>query len=179
MERETKDAIAELAVEADVFTLATELNEISETVQNNLSEKFLSYGLALKDFFVQSISVLSDDPSFEQIKNAIAESAAIRMKAKAVEQSESGYRTERSLDVLEKLAGNEGGAASAFAGAGLGLGAGLNIGNQFTEMSKPAASNSSPTTRVERLKALKDLLDAGAITQEDYDQKKESILNEL
>ena len=179
VERETKDAIAELAVEADVFTLATELNEISETVQNNLSEKFLSYGLSLKDFFVQSISVLSDDPSFEQIKNAIAESAAIRMKASAVEQSESGYRTERSLDVLEKLAGNEGGAASAFAGAGLGLGAGLNIGNQFTEMSKPSASNNSPSTLVERLKALKDLLDAGAITQEDYDQKKESILNEL
>ena len=179
VERETKDAIAELAVEADVFTLATELNEISETVQNNLSEKFLSYGLALKDFFVQSISVLSDDPSFEQIKNAIAESAAIRMKASAVEQSESGYRTERSLDVLEKLAGNEGGAASAFAGAGLGLGAGLNIGNQFTEMSKPAAANSSPSTLVERLKALKDLLDAGAITQADYDQKKESILSEL
>ena len=46
-------------------------------------------------------------------------------------------------------------------------------------MSKPAASSNSPATLVERLKALKDLLDAGAITQEDYDQKKESILNEL
>ena len=66
------------------------------------------------------------------------------MKASAVEQSESGYRRNDLLDVLEKLAGNEGGAASAFAGAGLGLGAGLNIGNQFTEMSKPSASNNSP-----------------------------------
>ncbi len=27
----------------------------------------------------------------------------------AVEQSEAGYKTERTLDVLEKLAGNEGG----------------------------------------------------------------------
>ena len=179
VERETKDAIAELAVEADVFTLATELNEISETVQNNLSEKFLSYGLALKDFFVQSISVLSNDPSFEQIKNAIAESAAIRMKARAVEQSEAGYRTERSLDVLEKLAGNEGGSAAAFAGAGLGLGAGLNIGNQFTEMSKPSPNNNSTASLVDRLKALKDLLDVGAIMQEDYDQKKQSILQDL
>ena len=50
---------------------------------------------------------------------------------------------------------------------------------RFTEMTKPSPSNNSPASLVDRLKALKDLLDIGAITQEDYDQKKQSILQDL
>ena len=182
IERETKDAIAEEASTSDVFNISTQLNEISEKIKNNLSNKFKTYGIDLKDFFAQSISILSNDPSFEKLKEAIAESTMIRMKGKAIEQSEVGYRTERSLDVLEKLAGNEGGAASAFAGAGLGLGAGLNIGNKFMEMSEssiPKSSTQNNKTPAERLKQLKDLLDLDAITQEEYDIKKKSILEQL
>ncbi len=179
VERETKDAIAEEASSKDVFNISTELNEISEKIKTNLKEKFNSYGLNLRDFYVQSVSILSTDKSFEKLKEAIAESASIRMKAKAVEASEAGYKTERTLDVLEKLAGNEGGAASAFAGAGLGLGAGLNVGNKFMEMSDSSAKKENTKSAVDRLKDLKELLDLGAISQEEYDSKKKSILDEL
>ena len=179
VERETKDAIAEEASSKDVFNISTELNEISEKIKTNLKEKFNNYGLNLRDFYVQSISILSTDKSFEKLKEAIAESASIRMKAKAVEASEAGYKTERTLDVLEKLAGNEGGAASAFAGAGLGLGAGLNVGNKFMEMSDSSAKKENTKSAVDRLKDLKELLDLGAISQEEYDSKKKSILDEL
>ena len=179
VERETKDAIAEEASSRDVFNISTELNEISHKIRSNLKDKFKSYGLNLRDFYVQSINILSNDPSFEKLKEAIAESTKIKLKAKAVEASESGYKTERTLDVLEKLATNEGGAASAFAGAGLGLGAGLNVGNKFMEMSGQSPSVENKKSAVERLKDLKDLLDLGAISQEDYDSKKKSILEEL
>ena len=179
IERESKDAIAELAVAGDVFTLATELNELSEIIRNNLLEKLSSYGIYLTDFYVQNISILSSDPSFEQIKKALAESAAIKTKAKAIEESESGYKTERTLDVLEKLAQNESGAASAFAGAGLGLGAGLNLGNQFANMTQSTNQKSINQPPLERLKALKELLDADAISKDEYEDKKKSILEEL
>jgi len=182
VERETKDAIALEASRLDVFNISTQLNQISEKIKNNLFSKFNSYGIELNDFYAQSISILSDDPSFEKLKNALAESASIQMKAKAIEQSESGYRTERSLDILEKLASNEGGAASAFAGAGLGLGAGLNIGNKFIEMSSTSNSdlkNQNIKSPSDRLKELKELLDLGAITQEEFNSKKTSIINEL
>ena len=179
VERETKDAIAEEASSKDVFNISTELNEISEKIKNNLKDKFNSYGINLRDFYVQSINILSTDPSFAKLKEAIAESASIRMKAKAVEASESGYKTERTLDVLEKLAGNEGGAASAFAGAGLGLGAGLNVGNKFMEMSDQSPQKETKKSAVDRLKDLKELLDIGAISQEDFNSKKNSILEEL
>ena len=182
VEREAKDAIAEEASTSDVFNISTQLNEISKKIKNNLSDKFKTYGIDLKDFYAQSISIISDDPSFKKLKDSISEVATIRMKAKAIEQSEAGYRTERSLDVLEKLAANEGGAASAFAGAGLGLGAGLNIGNKFMEMSEPTnpqETSQSKKSPAERLKQLKDLLEVDAITQEEYDSKKKSILDEL
>ena len=179
VERETKDAIAEEASSKDVFNISTELNEISDKIKTNLKEKFNSYGLNLRDFYVQSVSILSTDKSFEKLKDAIAESASIRMKAKAVESSEAGYKTERTLDVLEKLAGNEGGAASAFAGAGLGLGAGLNVGNKFMEMSDSNPKKENTKSAVDRLKDLKELLDLGAISQEEYNSKKTSILDEL
>ena len=179
VERETKDAIALEASSKDVFNISTQLNEISEKIQINLKIKFNSYGLNLRDFYVQNISILSTDPSFKKLKDAIAESASIRMKAEAVEASESGYKTERTLDVLEKLAGNEGGAASAFAGAGLGLGAGLNVGNKFMEMSDSSTKKENSKSAVDRLKDLKELLDLGAISQEEYNSKKTSILDEL
>ena len=67
------------------------------------------------------------------------------------------------MDVLEKLAQNESGAASAFAGAGLGLGAGLNLGNQFANMTQGSSSGKRDDNPVDRLKFLKELLEANAI----------------
>ena len=70
VERETKDAIAEEASSRDVFNISTELNEISQKIRTNLKDKFKSYGLNLRDFYVQSINILSNDPSFEKLKEA-------------------------------------------------------------------------------------------------------------
>ena len=50
------------------------------------------------------------------------------------------------------------------------------------EMSEPGNSDSSSQNKrspAERLKQLKDLLDVDAITQEEYDTKKKSILDQL
>ena len=47
------------------------------------------------------------------------------------------------------------------------------------EMSEQSSSMENKKSAVERLKDLKDLLDFGAISQEDYDSKKKSILEEL
>ena len=181
VERETKDCIAEFCISNDIFFISTQLNEISETIKKNLIDKFSSYGITLKDFFAQSLSVNSNDPSFLKIKDAIAESASIKLKAQAIKSSESGYQTERSLDVLEKLAENDAGAASAFAGAGLGIGAGLNLGNQLTNMTTNSSNNNKDIENdvVSRLKQLKELLDMKIITTEEYDLKKSEILKDL
>ena len=62
------------------------------------------------------------------------------------------------------------------------MGAGLNIGNKFAEMTDPKISqnnSSNDKSPASRLKQLKELLDLGAITQEEFEKKKNSILEEL
>lgn len=182
VERETKDCIAEFGINNDLFIISTQLNEISLLIKNNLKEKFNSFGIFLSDFFIQNININSDDKSFIKIKDAIAESASIKLKASAIESSEAGYKTERSLDVLEKLAENENGAASAFAGAGLGLGAGMNFGsqiNQLTNKSSQEIIGKKDNSVVYRLKQLKELLEMEIIDKNEYDSKKEQILKDL
>ena len=182
IEREAKDAIAEEALNSDVFNISTKLNFLSENIKINLKEKFKKYGILINDFYIQSISILSDDPSFEKIKKAMAEAASIKLKAKAVESSKAGYTTERSLDVLQDLAANEGGSASAFASAGLGLGSGFNFGEASSIISKNISPQNKETNyklNIEKLKDLKELLDIGAINAQEYENKKKEILKDL
>ena len=47
------------------------------------------------------------------------------------------------------------------------------------EMSDSSAKKEDAKSPVDRLKDLKELLDLGAISQEEYNSKKISILNEL
>ena len=47
------------------------------------------------------------------------------------------------------------------------------------EMSDSSAKKENTKSAVDRLKDLKELLDLGAISQEEYNSKKISILNEL
>ena len=47
------------------------------------------------------------------------------------------------------------------------------------EMSEPSAKKENTKSAVDRLKDLKELLDLGAISQEEYNSKKTSILDEL
>ena len=182
VERETKDCIAEFGVANDIFIISTQLNEISTLLLGKLKEKFNSFGILLNDFFVQNLNINSDDPSFIKVKEAIAESASIKIKSKAIESSELGYKTERSLDVLEKLAENDSGAASAFAGAGLGLGAGINIGNQISELTNNSSQKNvdqMDNSIVSRLKQLKTLLDMQIIDKQEFEIKKAEIMKDL
>ena len=197
IEREAKDAIASEASKSDIFNISEHLNKLSLQIKTNIKEKFRSYGIDLRDFYAQSISIVSNDPSFEKLKQAISDAASINLKGKAVESTQAGYSTEKSLEVLKELASNKGGTASEFTGAGLGLGAGLGFGNKFLDMANksnspplenitsekkinknnPVKSNSK--IAVKRLKSLKELLDMEAITKEEFEIKKKEILDDL
>ena len=56
------------------------------------------------------------------------------------------------------------------------------MGNKFMEMSEKNTSQGQVPNKksaAERLKELKELLDLGAITKEEFSEKKTSILDEL
>tara|TARA_B100000212_G_C27302037_1_gene501918 strand:- start:46 stop:1053 length:1008 start_codon:yes stop_codon:yes gene_type:complete len=185
VERDTKSEIAQaVAKQGKVFGLVAEAKNISEKIKINLNETFKSYGLILGDFYIQDISPLEDE-QLKMYKNAIAEGAKIRVTGKAIEDTESGYRAERTYNTLDKLAANEGGSSSAFTGAGIGLGAGLGLGNKFMDMTNKNMNTTNPEkksinkTPAERIIALNELLQNNLISQEEFDSKKKKIIDEL
>ena len=112
----TKDNIS-------VLNINSHLLDISEFCKDRISETFLRYGLVAQEFDVISISVKEDDPSFQKLKEAKDLAARVKIAGRDI------YQMERSFNVLDNAAANEG-AAGAVMGAGLGLGMGMNVGSQ-------------------------------------------------
>lgn len=116
----TKDNIS-------VLNINSHLLEMSEYVESQLSPQFLKYGLGLENFHIMSINVPEDDPSFKKLKEAKELAAQVKIAGRDL------YQMERTFNVMDKAAANEG-AAGGMMGAGMGLGAGMGIGNQMGMM---------------------------------------------
>ena len=94
------------------------------------------------------------------------------------------YTTMRTLDILEKAAENEGGNMGQLLGAGLGVGAGLGagttigqqIGNTMNVQNEKASDEEDVVIKLQKLK---QMLNAGLITKEDYDEKKKHLLDSM
>jgi len=97
------------------------LNRISSAIMQELAVEFENYGIKLVNFFVNAIVIKENDPSYIRLRNALSKKAEMGVLG-------FNYQQERTFDVLEKAAQNEG-AGAGIIGAGLGLGMGVNIGN--------------------------------------------------
>ena len=111
----TKDNIS-------ILNINSHLEEISEYCKEKLSENFHKYGISLDEFDVISINPKEDDPSFLKLKEAKDLAARVKIAGRDV------YQMERSFDVLETAAGNEGGSMGGLMNAGMGLGVGVGAG---------------------------------------------------
>lgn len=103
-----------------VLEITTELDALSGMLRESLAADFSEYGVTLTQFNLMSVNVPEDDPAVVALKTALA---------KKTEMSLLGftYQQERSFDVLEAAASNEG-TAGGVMGAGLGMGMGVGIG---------------------------------------------------
>jgi membrane protease subunit (stomatin/prohibitin family) len=104
------------------------------------------------------------------------------------------YQQERSLDVLETAAGNEGSSGSLM-GAGMGLGMGVGIGQPMGNMMSQMMGQMSPTgsgqsvnqpaskaaismdEKIEQIKKLAQLRDMQILSEEEFQEQKIKILN--
>ncbi len=96
---------------------------LSEYCEREVNKEFIKYGIEIVNFFFVSINIPDTDPSFIKLKEAKEFAMRINVIGKDM------YQMDRTFDVLEITAGNEG--AGSFTSAGLGLGAGLGMGNVF------------------------------------------------
>ncbi len=174
------DALARYFVEEgiSVFQAAARLNQLSQFVAADITPEFTRFGIEVVNFNVQRVSI----PEEEQAR--FQEILGKRMEIDQISQARLGqaYTAMRSFDTLEKAAGNEGGGAdqllSAGLGLGLGLGAGVPLGQQIGGVMnvQPLPQTNEPMAR---LQTLKQMLDAGLVTQQEFDQKKKAILEAM
>lgn len=111
-----------------VLTINSHLTEMSGYIQSEVDKEFKKYGLTLEAFNVMSVNVPEDDPSFIKLKEAKDLAARLKITGKDV------YQMERSFDVMDKAAANEGGAAGSMMNMGVGLATGIGVGNQMGAM---------------------------------------------
>lgn len=118
-----KDTISSYLIHKQISILEINayLEELSAYLKESLAPVVKDYGIALKSFYVNDISVPEEDPAVKQLKSALAKRAEMDIIG-------YDYRQERSFNTLEGAAKNSGGTAAPLMGAGLGLGMGVGMG---------------------------------------------------
>ena len=155
--------------------------EIAQGLGARLKIDFGALGFDIIDFRIEGTAF--DKETNDRI-NRIADLTA---EAQAAAAAGVNFAQLKQLEALKDAANNSGGAA----GLGVGMGAGVGMGqmmaqsmfaNNMAQPQPPAAPQaaapaaSSPT---DKLKKLKEMLDMGLITEDDFNKKKTEILSSM
>lgn len=165
-----------------VYTYVNKRTPMVERIKPKLSAIIANYGLTLQDF---NISRLKIEVATREVQKMIMDKMAMSYMKDA--DVNAGWQAQQQMDILHEVARNPsaGGVAALGAGIGMGMGTintvGQMVGNQFSPAAAPASSqpNQSSNPLVEKLKQLKELLDMGLISPEDFESKKQQILSSL
>jgi membrane protease subunit (stomatin/prohibitin family) len=145
-----------------VFDISLKMDELNLILRTELFEDFKGLGLKLHDIYIHSISVP------EEVQKMI--------------DTKSGMNAVGNLDQYMKLKiADSLGKATAGGGMsdGLGLGAGLGMGMAMPSMIQNALQPNTNESITDKLKNLKELLDLGALTQEEFENKKKELLKQI
>jgi membrane protease subunit (stomatin/prohibitin family) len=184
-----KSSIARAANEStqELLGIDARLDEFSEAISPFMQEILDEYGLRLVKFSIAAIDI--DDDELRKRYDEIGIEAIAKMRNAQADKNVMGilgddWAKQQQIDILKSVANNPNGLASTGAGLGMGLGAVGVFGeiNQqvFNSNQNPKNtqenSDDSPLTKI---KQLKEMLDIGAITQDEFDAKKKEILSKM
>ena len=108
-----------------IFEINSYLEDMSNEAVEKIRNEFQQYGIEPLNFYFGSVNVQDDDEGIKKLKAAMSERASMNVMG-------YNYQQQRSFDVLEAAAKNEGG--SSLLGAGVGLGAGMGMGGAVGQM---------------------------------------------
>ena len=160
-----------------IFDLPKLYDELAMALKARVADDFGKYGIELVDLYLGAIT-----PP-EEVQKLIDERSG--MGAIGDMNAYMKYKTARAIG---DAAQQEGGGGTVGAGMGLGMGAGLGAmlpgmmreamqGGGAAPAAAPAAAAGSPMA--EKLRQLKGLLDEGLISQEEFNAKRQKLLDEM
>lgn len=148
-----------------IFDITVMMDDLNLVLRTELQQDFSGLGLVLHDLYIQSISVPDDVQKMIDTKSGI----------NAVGNLDQ-YMKLKIADSIGDAAKNNGNA-----GAGLGLGAGLGMGMALPNMIQQSMNSAGNTNEsvTNKLKSLKELLDLGALTIDEFEMKKKELLKQI
>lgn len=181
-----KSAVTKLlnTIEQEFLGIDSYLDDLSKKIEPFVEEALSDYGLGCVRFSLAAIDI--DTSKYDEIDKAQIESIS---KAKLAQGDKAVMDTlgdrwaiQQNVNILSELAKNNGAAGelgSIGAGLGMGLAAAGGFFNMSNRMQQSQNSVNNQDDPMETLSRLKKMLDAGLIEKEDFDKKKEEILNKL
>ena len=185
-----KSCIARAANEStkELLGIDERLDEFSDSINPFIEEILVGYGIKLIKFSVAAVDI--DDDELRRRYDEIGMTAIEKMRFAHADKSVMGvlgedWARQQAATILKDLANNQ---SDNVAAAGAGLGMGIGAGSIFGSMAQQVFNPLNPQTQqqkiqqenpVEKIKQLKEMLDLGAISQEEYDTVKQEILNKL
>lgn len=146
-----------------VFDLPASMDDLNLAIRTELYNDFEGLGLKLHDFYIQSIS----------LPDEVQKMIDTRTGMNAMGNLDQ-YMKLKIADSLGDSAKNNGAA-----GTGLGLGAGIGMGMALPNMIQQSMNPQNNESVSDKLKKLKELLDIGALSQQEFDDKKMELLKQL
>lgn len=177
------DTLAKALVQIDgeLIGLSTRIFELSQIIEPMLDTVLRDYGTRCINYSIASITV--DESKYDKIDDAQIEAIAKMKNAHAdkgvMNTLGDSWDKQQSVNILGKMAENTSGAGGMM-GVGIGMSTGAQAGGAFSAMAGSVFGSDSQNSGVgdpmETMKKLKEMLDAGLITNDEYEKKKEEVL---
>lgn len=191
-----KSSIAKAMLNAkkEILGICAEQDVLAQNIQPILQEILDDYGVKLITFSISGIDIPENDPNRQKLENAFASKGVMNILG-------ADWGRQQSTEILHELANNPGSGGVAAVGAGLGMGmaAGGVFGGmaqqmfapmqqqppqpvqpqpsgRFTQKSATTADGKASASVADEIIKLKGLLDAGALTQDEFDAMKKKLL---
>lgn len=193
--------------QTELIGIESRIDELSEEITPSLAGIFDEYGLSLVNFAIAGLNI--DDDELRRKYDEIGMDAIQKMRMAQADKSVMGilgddWAKQQAVNILGGVANNPGAGGVAATGAGLamGIGAGGVFGSMAQQMfspmsagaqqTPPAAPEQAPVAAApaqsgaapkqdpfEALETLAKMLNAGLITQDEYDGKKAEIMSRM
>lgn len=155
-----------------VFDMPSSFDDLSLAARVKLQAEFDGLGLSLHDFYINSISVPEDVQKIIDQRSGMS----------AIGNMDEFMKYKVALS-LENASQNQAGTGEAM-GGGLGAGMGLGMGFMMPQMIQQSMASSmqgsnEKETAMDKLKKLKELLDLGVISQDEFNQKKSKLMDQI
>lgn len=148
-----------------VFDISKSIDQLNLILRTELQTDFNGLGLQIHDFYIQSISVPDEVQQMIDTRSGMGALGNLDQ-----------YMKFKVANAIGDSANNTDGSSGAF-----NTGAGLALGMLLPQMINSSMNQPKVTTMdsMEKLKKLKELLELGAITQEEFDEKKSVLLKDF